>query len=516
MPGRIKSAIRDHIPPALGGKTREDPKNLQLIKAKLAKNSLTELRLVFEEVDFYSKRDVLSLITVIKEQFSNRLTVDKASPLKTIKIGWRLPNFAVGPVLQQVIPLLLQEPVRVTHIQLILNAWVPEDCLRRIVSWHTLESLDLRSVKVRRPKEAAVPPGKYNHNSVGFIDPFTIAMSSYGDESLGSSSSSYAPSSHPGSQSTTSNMWTEEFNICCMVPYMAGNIQTLKLVDCGINRGHIPELCKFLRRRRALENLSLRQNRSLDGGFDHLFQLPFVKVLDLSLCDLGAEDGYQIKHALATSNDVRAAGQHQHKQQQLRLQKLCLAGNYRLSEAVPELVKMSATRLQELDCSFCDVQGRQQEKVFHILANAPNCKLLSFHMQGTRINEVDGLVECVRCNTSLRRLVVNHPREPFPIQTSGMEKLSKALKWNYCIQNLKVDTLKRTPTSIKAEMDFWLNLNQCGRAALLRKIEKDGTCGKPWAVILAEAARKDDANLIYWLLKHGSATFHASQRPSTV
>jgi hypothetical protein len=585
-----KSAIRNHIPPNLGGKPREEPSNLKVIKSKLSKNSLTELSLGFEEVDFYNKRDVQSLIKVIREQFWQRVIVDKASPLKTIKIGWRLPKFAVGPVLQQVIPMLLQEPIRVTSIQLILNAWAPEDCLRKIVSWHTLEVLDLRSVSVRCPllpplsttttvssqhshgclhhniknRHGSSPASTANGTGGGYVDTSTFAMLNVGGDdttstihtgttnstsmssfaNANSSSSSHhhyhnhhnhhtSPTLSASSVATAtastgsslssinSGFWTEERNIICMVPYMSTNIQTLKLVDCGIHQGHIPELCQHLRRRRHLQYLSLRQNRNLDGDFTPLFQLPYVRVIDLSLCDLDRHDGDEIKRALANAQTICSASSisgkesttattstiGQKQQRRLQLQKLILAGNYRLSASVPALVEVAADRLVELDCSFCDVQGKLQNQVFTTLAETNGCTLRSFYMQGTRIVEMKGLVNCIKNNSSLRRLVIDHPREPFPIQTSGVEQIAKALEWNYYLQDLKVDTLKRLPTRVQKDMDFWLTLNQCGRAAVLDETE----INKPWAIILAEAAKKDDdPTLLYWLLKHGSASFCAS------
>ena len=93
--GRTKDLIGQH-------------ENLKAIKKKLEQNSLVELRLGFEEGEFRSKRDVQSLVQVIEQKFHHQLSLHKYSCLRSISIGWRLPNFALGPVLQSVIPSLLK------------------------------------------------------------------------------------------------------------------------------------------------------------------------------------------------------------------------------------------------------------------------------------------------------------------------------------------------------------------------------------------------------------------------
>mmetsp|Transcript_19578 Transcript_19578/g.47251 ORF Transcript_19578/g.47251 Transcript_19578/m.47251 type:complete len:616 (+) Transcript_19578:344-2191(+) len=612
MPGVGIKSLRNHIPSNLGGKRKKnkkqnkhidkEPTNLQSIKAKLSQNSLTELKLGFEEVDFYSKRDVQSLIKVIKEQFWQRVIVDKASPLQSIKIGWRLPNFAIGPVLQQVIPLLLQDPIRVTSVQLILNAWVPDECLKRIISWHALTELDLRSVKVRCPlqeqqqqqqqqgqcrnhrnstnrhhqhhhrhhKAGVVADGYIDASTFAWLSDDTTASASSmivpsGGTALGKSSSSscatgpttamanmcaslplalptspissnHSPSGNNNNNNNSgSGLWTEERNITSLVPYMSANIERLKLMDCGIDERHIPDLCYHVRRRRCLQFLSLRQNRKLNGGFSDLFELPYVHVLDLSLCDLDAHDGYEIKRTLCqtktacsgSSSNSSGSGkkmeekepttsnraeQHQQHRRETQLRKLCLAGNYRLSDAIPGLVDVSSERLVELDCSHCDVQGKLQTKVFQVLAEAPGCTLQCFRMSGTRIGNIKELLHCIKTNTSLRRLVLDHPREPFPISNPDMELIADALEWNYHLQELKVDTFGRVPERVQKKMDFWLTLNQCGRGAILN----ESTEIVPLSISLSEAANKDDRNILFWLLKHGSASFCASHEAKKV
>jgi len=81
---------------------------------------------------------------------------------------------------------------------------------------------------------------------------------------------------------------------------------------------------------------------------DLVEKLSFLKALDLSICDLGTVDGVQLAAALT---------RHPHG----TLESLKLAGNYRMSEAIPDLVKVYARLgVIEWDCSFCDVLGTKQ------------------------------------------------------------------------------------------------------------------------------------------------------------
>jgi len=470
--------------------------NLQAIKAKLEQNSLVELRLGFEGGDFRSKRDVQSLIEVIEEKFHHQLSLHKYSCLKSISIGWRLPNFALGPVLQSVIPALLQEPVRITHLQLILNANtpIPEGCLRRILSWPSLESVDLRSmtlhvlsttlsrVQLTPPKEQ--PAARRNlllkkqlrtHNSKS-----------------------------KKAVSEESNNW-KQTNIIQIIPHISSSIKTLKLMGCGINRDHVPKLCEYIRRRlHGLTELSLRQNFTLEGGYLDLFSLRGIRSLDLSLCDLDQNDGYRIGRAIE-------------KYENEDLKDLNLAGNYRLSASVPDIIRAGAVKLSHMDCSFCGVNNKTQEEVFDILAEEPsqssspplplhnskNCTIQSFHMQGIILNDVNGLVKCIRNNSSLRSLIIDHPRETRSMSLEGIQKIVAALHSNYSLEILKFDTIPKQCSKSLKDLDFWLKLNRCGRRALLQTNESVNS----WSTILIQAAKSNDHNVLFWLLKHGSVTF---------
>ena len=460
--------------------------NLQAIKNKLEQNTLVDFRLGFEEGEFRSKRDVESLIQVIYEKFHSQIALHKYSCLKSISIGWRLPNFALGPVLQTVIPALLQDPVRVKHLQLVLNdnPPIPEGCLRRIVSWHSLESLDLRSItlriaKVPSPKTAPPKQPEAKRRKQHFAVRAHSAKSKRVEE--------------PRS-------W-KYGNVVELLPYVSSNITTLKLVCCGIDKRHIQKLCKNIRNRlHGLKRLSLRQNFMLNGGYDELFSLRGIRSLDLSLCDLDQYDGQLVGRALQ-------------KNENKDLQQLCLAGNYRLSSSLSEIIRAGVVQLTHIDCSFCEVNTKTQQQVFDILAEEPSpasitqddCRrsytIESLRMQGIELN-VDGLVHCIRNNSSLRSLIVNHPREERSIETDGMHKIVEALESNYSLEVLQFDVIQRHHRGIVKDLNFWIKLNRCGRRVLLQTNQDV----RSWANIVTEAARSNDHNILFWLLKHGCVT----------
>lgn len=504
---RIKDLINKKLPASKGKLGKEEPQTLQSLKLKLSRNSLAELKLGFDEVHFHSKRDVQSLITVVKEQFLHRLSIDKHSCLKSIRIGWKLPSFAVGPVLEQLVPLLLQDPVRVTHLQLNLpNVPIPEDCLRRIVSCPTLECLDLRSVKVRVPTGIATSTSTRSDGCLPHLSPSLLRRHDQHDhhqqqQQQHHSESHVAKVNHANAIATSADdhpAYREE-NVIHVAACFSLNTKTLKLIDCDLNGQHISVLCAIIRRKmHALQHLSLRHNRDLDGGYKNLFDLRYLKSLDLSLCDLGPDDGYCLGRAVSQLDAANCSN---------GLEKLSLAGNYRLSATIPDLISSAATRLRELDCSFCDVQGERQAQVFRILASTSDCSLRSFAMQGTRLNDVADLTKLIRTNTSLRRLVLNHPREPVYVDLHGMEQIRSAFKLNYTIQVLKLDVRRRGQIKeILDDMEFWLELNRCGRRAILQ----DNNIGsKGWATILAQAAANDDVNVLFWLLRHGAPVMYS-------
>mmetsp|Transcript_6758 Transcript_6758/g.19538 ORF Transcript_6758/g.19538 Transcript_6758/m.19538 type:complete len:510 (+) Transcript_6758:146-1675(+) len=505
--------IKDLIP---SGKTKnyQDDK-LEVLKQKLAENSLIELKLGFEGDEFRSKRDVESLLRVIKEKFHRRLSLDKSSCLESICIGWRLPRFALGPIFTSVIPALLQEPVRITHLQLILNANppIPECCLSHIISRQTLESIDLRSIGLRIPMRgtpsARIPlmPMKNltvrHHNTIKYQRQQRVGI-------VETSNYKNTPcfKTNIKDESEDSMHW-KKGNIVELVRHISPTVKSLKLMDCKITKDHIPKLCGTIRQRlHGLKELSLRQNYLLDGGYQHLFALPGIKILDLSLCDLDANDGHLLARVIE-------------KFENKALEQLSLAGNYRLSTAVPDIVRVAGTRLVAIDCSFCGVNVKSQREIFDFLAAELSlppsttssssssskrnqvCTLKYFRMQGIMKCDIDGLIKCIRHNTSLRYLAVNNRSNEFPISIEAMRKIASALEWNYCLETLRFDAMHRDYLHMEKDIEFWLELNRCGRRALLQT--NDGVSS--WSNIIGLGARNNDPNILFWLLKHGSVMF---------
>jgi hypothetical protein len=282
-----------------------------------------------------------------------------------------------------------------------------------------------------------------------------------------------------------------EDNIVQILPHLSPTVRTLNLMDCDILAHHIPRLRDALIKKRQLECLSLRHNRDLDGGWKELLSLT-ISSLDLSLCDLDAEDGHNLAQALKDNRSLK---------------RLSVAGNYRITVAIPELVQVASAALVALDCSFCEIQNNFQGKVFEILATADKCTIQSLTMQGVRIKDPDSLIKCLRDNTSLRRLILNHPRDRSkPIDSKSLRQIMDAVEHNYFLQSLEID-VPRHDRPLLEEMDFWLRLNRCGRSVILQDCLESQGDSKPWLAVLKEAGLTGDKDIVYWLLTHGPELF---------
>jgi len=241
----------------------------------------------------------------------------------------------------------------------------------------------------------------------------------------------------------------------------------------------------------GLKELSLRQNFTLDGGYLDLLALPCIKSLDLSLCDLEVTDGYLVSSGIL-------------KRENKNLERLSLAGNYRLSNAIPVIVRSAASLLHEVDCSFCGVNSGSQREVFDILAESPDCTIQIFRMQGIMIGDIQGLVHCVHKNSSLRHLIVDNPHSADSISLEGADQIRKAIKSNYSMKTLSFNVIpSQSFEEISKEIEFWLELNRCGRRALLQSNKND----RLWSIILSRGAMSNDCNILFWLLKHGAMNF---------
>jgi hypothetical protein len=422
---------------------------LKNICDKLNKNSLTELKLGFEENEFHSKRDVQQLLKVCKNEYLHKISVDRYSPLRTIRVGWRLPSFVLPILLEQILPLLLSTPY-VKHLQLCLDTWVPESTLAKIVSCNHLETLDLRAMRIQ--------------------------IRCVSD-----------PRDNRGRLSVPSSSGTDD-SILRILPNLSKSITSLGLVDCDLTTPDIPLLAEALRNI-GLSHLSLRLNRRLDGEWKHLLNMG-LQSLDLSLCDLDFHMGFSLARALEKSFAIGS-----------RLDKFNVAGNYRMAPAVPQLVRVAATQLRHFNCSFCDVQNKLQHEVFDILATAPSCTLRSFHMQATRVVDASSLIKLVQQNRSLQSLVISHPKETFPLSREDLKVLNQTLPLNYHLGHFQFDC-ERQYWKYRDSLQFWLQLNKCGRRVLLNDSK-----GLSWSMVLARAAQLPDKQVLQWLVRNGVEHF---------
>jgi hypothetical protein len=422
---------------------------LKHICDKLDKNSLTELKIGFEAGEFNSKRDMKQLLFVCQNEYLHKIKVDRYSPLNSIRVGWCLPAFVLPMFLEQVLPLLLSTNY-VKHLQLCLDTKVPEATLAKIVSCNKLESLDLRAMRIQIP--ASVPVSITGPTVLRCVsDPRDnrgggrgLSLHHYG----GGGGVRAAPATPRSTRSTRSTTDDNDDSILRILPNLSKSITSLGLVDCDLTTSEIPRLAKALQHRNTstgcnpLSHLSLRLNRKLDGEWNHLLDIG-LKSLDLSLCDLDLHQGLDLARALETSfmaNNSNTQSSNNSNNNNGRLDKLNVAGNYRLAPAVPQLVRVAATQLMHFNCSFCDVQNELQHDVFQILATQPNNTLKSFHMQATRVKDASSLIQCIQQNTSLQSLVIHHPKETFPLSRDDMLTLvHQAMPLNYHLGHFQFD-----------------------------------------------------------------------------
>jgi hypothetical protein len=462
---------------------------LQTIQRKLAQNSLAEFKIGFEGDEFRSKRDVQSLINTIQDQYLHKLAMDKVSCLESIRIGWKLPRFALGPVLQQIVPMLLQQPAQVHHLQLVINSCIPLPTIQRLVSWHTLETLDLQSLRIRT--RCVSDPRPVDR---GLHDRGLHPLRRHRALASAMASSSYISSTTKRETSSDDGFITaDDSSVLAALPYISPSIKTLKLVDCSLEVRDMQGLITCLRKKYHVQSLSLRHNRRLylNGWEKDLLQsLPFLKALDLSICDLDPVDGMRLAAALTQSANCSG------------LESLSVAGNYRINEAIPQLVEACTRKgVIELDCSFCDVQNKCQHEVFNFLATAQPCSLRSLKMQAVRMKNVAALVRCIENNTSLERLILDHPREPYEVSSPSLDEILKAVRENYYLKVLRVDPPWDVDRKVLEEMEHWMTLNRCGRSILVHD------SSKYWPRVLANTARLNDIDTLHWMLRNGAEQF---------
>ncbi|CAJ1966567.1 unnamed protein product [Cylindrotheca closterium] len=433
----------------------DNSSKFQKLVRSLAQNCLVHLEIGFEDNEIRTKRSLEELIKAVNH-FHQQVVADKYSSLETIRIGWKL-KFALGPILQKVLPILLKKPSHIRHLELNLDAAIPAPTLQKLIGCTTIEKLTLRSISIL-------------NRSVS--DPIH-------DRRIFSFDSSWADDS-----------------VVQALPSLSPTVRKLNLIDCEIQEYQIPRLCDALQKKRGLQALSLRHNRNLEGGWEDLFSL-HVKSLDLSLCDLDPLDGMNIARALRKNRTVK---------------RLSVAGNYRMTMAIPELVEVAAKTLVAFDCSFCEINDDFQSRIFKILANADHCTIRSLIVQGARIKDTKWLIQCLKTNKSIQRLDIHHPRDASkPIGSNSLTKIIEVVKKNYYLQALKIDVLHYEKKR-QTEMNFWLQLNKCGRRVILQECQESPTPTMQWMEVLRDAGLTGNSDLVYWMLQNGAELFSTNDR----
>jgi hypothetical protein len=470
------------VPPTRNSSPGEPQRRLQHIQRQLSQNSLSEFRIGFENDEFRSRKDVESLIHVIEDKYLQRLSLDKFSFLESIQIGWKLPNFALGPVLQQIIPMLLQHPGTVRHLQLTIHSRAPLPTIQRLISWPTLETLDLGSLSIQAC--AVNTPGRQRRGTNGVC----------GRGSLSPRHRSASPTStiKTDSSSDDDGKRLGDYSVLHALPYISSSIKTLKLAGCELTADQMIDTIRILRTKRNLKSLSLRNNRCLvmNGWLDDLLdELPFLKALDVSICDLGPVDGMNLANSLRAHSDCR-------------LERLNIAGNYRLDESIPEIVDACISAgLSEVECSHCDISNEIQESIFELMATRQPCPLRSLKMQGARISSSSGLVRCIEQNKSLERLILNHPRDPFEVSAQNLELFLAAIRNNYYLCSFQIDLPWNYDKKVQKELEHWLTLNRCGRSILVEDPRRN------WPTVIAAIDGLRDIDALHWILRRGVEQF---------
>jgi len=466
------------VAPHRSGSMDITPRPLDIIATKLTQNSLSEFKIGFEDGEFHSTSDVQRLIHIIQDKYFRRLAADKASCLRSIRIGWKLPKFAIGPVLEQIIPMLLQYPANVELLQLNLNSWVQPPVVERLISWYTLKTVELGSLRIqtcgvslkedgsrRRRKTDRVFSGLPRKRSVSPDAVMEIEFSSDDGETI-----------------------KGDETILRVIPFLPSSLETLHLVDCNLSVDNIAPVIRILRKRRNLRCLSLRLNRRLcvDGWMDDLLEkLPLLKELDLSICDLGVVDGMNLANSLIAHPNTR-------------LTRLSVAGNCRLDESMETIfhacVKSGTT---ELECSHCEVTAKLQGILFDLMATHKPCLMRSVKLQGARIINIPALVRCIEQNESLECLLFNNPRDPNRISPQSLALLLTAIRKNFYLSEFEVDLPYRVDEDVMKELKYWLTFNGCGRSILMNDPRRN------WPDVIAAVDGMGDIDTLHSFIRMG-------------
>lgn len=500
-------------------------RGVRQICEKLADDKIMELAIGWaKESEFQSKKDVAFLVKAIKP----------ATKIQSVKIGWRLSRLGRKAVVHDILPILLSKPT-LKSLQFIPDTWISEQSLISIVSRNSLVQLDIRATRVTPGRAISEPVIKPVRFRPAIFDSSSSALPLSSSLRGRSSIFSQSDRSHTPGLSDESDDFAE-CSIESVIPYISQTVKTLALIDCELLHENMGDLCGHLRRRQhtpsPIKSLSLRHNRDLEfpeaSDWAALLTLPHLETLNVSLCDLDESDGEKLAEALESIPPTN-----------MSIRQLNIAGNYRMGASMPRIVRAACTRLTRLDCSFCGVQNEDLSSVLDALADDTHATLRALVMKASRVKDVEPLLRCLRNNTTLQSLVLHHPKESSPLPADGVAALGPALERNYQMSDLRLD-IERQHEKLKRPSEFWLRLNHCGRRILIQDdicedipydydgsryggtttttvlLDQNQRIAKKldqaplhWPNVLAEAARLDDKNVLFWLVHHGVHLFGA-------
>jgi hypothetical protein len=176
--------------------------------------------------------------------------------------------------------------------------------------------------------------------------------------------------------------------------------------------------------------------------------------------------------------------------------------------------------LVALDVSYCEITDNLAIAMFQAMAKLnPSTPLQQISMQGAHVSNnkaTEALCQLLRRNLPLRVLRVDHRDKPFGFSASQLREITKALRDNYEVEELVVDSCcaQAERECIWQDVDFFLRLNRCGRRILLCRDRAATKNVVPsltrerdleWMEVLGRAS--DDFNLLYWMVRHSAERF---------
>jgi hypothetical protein len=407
---------------------------VKLLCRKLDQNELEELELGWQEKENrYTRKEIQAICHSLYENRS----------LRRVSVGSRLEKAALQ---DSFLPAIAPLP-NLQVLKLAVYSTLEESTIQTICRNPSLQELDIRGARLQR-KVGIIARDRYRMEDYAYEDVNIIGFMSHlsHNRTIGRS-----------------------------------NLQSLKLVNCGIHDEHIEELCEH---QLPLEKLCLSGNAGVSSkGLALLLRQSKIRHLDVTDC------GIDSLECVITALEAPST-----------IQELILSRNYRITSS--ELLFLSffsaaSQSLEHLDLSFCDLSGRQLRDMFQILKRS-DCRLQSLILEGYRSIPGPVLCDMLVHNQSLQSLVFRrHDTNKRQLPLEFYYELSdKLLQKNYTIQSLK------TGDELPADLALVLTLNRAGRRILKE--------GGDWVKVLASASHQTD--VLHWLIRNGAGMWWSHQK----